>query len=395
MSAVRGGPSQAVLELVTELKKRGVEIEIATTNDNGPTTLDVPLKEVTDFGGAPVRFFPRFSPPVRPVREFAVSLPFIRWFKSHARDYSLIHIHALFSFTSSAGMKIARSQGVPYIVRPSGLLCRWSLQQSAARKRLFLKLFDRANLEGSSALEFTAEQELEEANDLGLKTRRFVMPYGIHVPKTMPTARQQLREKLGLQPTDQVVLFLSRIHPKKGVHHLLSAALTLPDQSVHYVIAGSGDAHYESELKQLANQQHLRGRVHFVGFAAGEWKDILLQGSDIFVLPSHSESFAIAVMEALAVGLPVITTPDVPLAYLVKKFNLGSICQPNANSVAVCLKSELDSVAKRQQSQYRTISARLMRDNYAWSSIAGRMMGVYEQLLSGQQPHSFELKDVN
>ena len=106
------------------------------------------------------------------------SAQLVRWLKQHAREYNLIRVHAIFSHAPSFGMRIARRQAVPYINRPSGVLCRWPLRQSRIRKEVFLALFERASLDHAAALEFTAELEQTETADLRLKVPSFVLPYG-------------------------------------------------------------------------------------------------------------------------------------------------------------------------------------------------------------------------
>jgi glycosyltransferase involved in cell wall biosynthesis len=140
----------------------------------------------------------------------------------------------------------------------------------------------------------------------------------------------------------------------------------------------------------------LRGRVVFAGFAEGEWKQTLLQGSDVFVLPSYSESFAIAVMEALAAGLPVVTTEHVPMALLVKKFDLGWVCHPELESLRDTMWSalrglnDLEAVSKRRQR-----SAQLIAGNFAWDGIAKQMQSVYRAVVTRSSLPTFELRDID
>ncbi|MGH8131332.1 MAG: glycosyltransferase, partial [Steroidobacteraceae bacterium] len=127
VAPVRGGSSQAVLDAVDALNALGLDAEIVTTNDDGVGTLDVPLFDRIERGGAPVRFFPRWSPSPRALREFAYSGSLGAWLWRHVADYDLLHVHAFFSFAPSLAMAVARLRGVPYVVRPLGLLGRWSL----------------------------------------------------------------------------------------------------------------------------------------------------------------------------------------------------------------------------------------------------------------------------
>ncbi len=394
VSAVRGGPSQAVLEIVSALRKLGLDAEIAATNDDGPGLLDVPFGKAMEYRGAPVRFFPRWSPKSRALREFALSVSMTRWMWQHIPDYDLIHVHAMFSHACTAGMAIARWHGKPYINRPLGLLCKWSLKQSAARKKAFLALIERANLNHAAGLEFTAEQEMDEARPLGLTAPGFVLPFGLHLPVMIPNARGKLRDKLGLSADMPLVLFLSRIHPKKGLDLLIDALQSLASRRFHVVIAGAGDADYENQIKNQVEAGPLKGRVHFVGFAKGETKDLLLQGADVFALTSHSESFAIAAMEALAAGTPVLLTPGVPVAALAARFDAGWVCDLDQGSMLKAAAAMLDSISDTKIMTERADRARAVARNFEWSEIARRMSTVYEAVIARGGLPSFELRHI-
>jgi hypothetical protein len=118
IAAVRGGPSKAVIEMVKSLNKANCETEIVTTDDNGEMRLNIPLNDLNEYQGVPVRFFPRFSPQVHAVREFAFSASLTQWLWQHIQGYDLIHVHAIFSYPSTVAMAIARVRNIPYIVRP-------------------------------------------------------------------------------------------------------------------------------------------------------------------------------------------------------------------------------------------------------------------------------------
>ena len=223
LASVRGGPGEAVIELSGAQNKCGIFSEIITTNDNGPGLLDVPLASRTAYRGAGVRFFPRFSPPVNSLREYAFSAPLTKWLWQHIAEYDIVHIHAIFSYTTTAAMLICRVKKIPYIVRPNGMLCEWSLNQASSKKNIYLALIERANINASRTIEFTSAQEKKESLRLGLKPEGFICHYGLHTPRPIPDARVELRKMLKAKEDTPVVLFISRLHLKKGLDSFIPA----------------------------------------------------------------------------------------------------------------------------------------------------------------------------
>ena len=376
---VRGGPSQAILQMVNALNHQGITAEIATTNDNGADLLNVPLHQPITYQGAPVRFFPRFSPTVSALREFAYSSAFTTWCWNTIHHYDLVHVHAIFSYVPTATMAIARHKQVPYIVRPLGQLCQWSLQQSQRKKQLYLKLIEYTNLNHAQVLHFTSENEYQEALKLELTVPGVVIPHGLTVSPPRTNARTQLRQSLQLPSDEPIILFLSRLHPKKGVNLLIAALARLQNHRFTLVLAGSGELEYENEVSQQLKVSGLSDRTRMVGFVSGEQKDLLLQGSDLFALTSYSENFGIAVLEALAAGLPTIVTPGVALSEVVKQHQLGAVPDLEEGAIADALIEYLSdlSAAKAMGDRAR----QFVLDNYTWDKVAANLIEVYQAIL--------------
>ena len=366
--------------MVRALRAEGVDAEIATTNDNGDQVLAVPLDKLTTHADAPVRFFARFSPPLRPVREFAYSRGLSRWLAEAVTGYDLLHVHAVFSYASTRAMKLARERRIPYLNRPLGQLCVWSLRQRALKKRVYLALAERANLRGAAALHFTTTQEQTEAEVLRLGTHGFVAPHGIELAARVPDARVRLRERLGVPPESKVVLFLSRLHPKKGLEVLIPALARVTDPQLIFALAGTAESPaFDAEVERWLAEAGLAARTRRAGFASGEWKQTLLQGADVFALTSHSENFGIAVVEAMAAGLPVVVTPGVALAEEVARFDTGLVPAQNSASVAAAV-AELLAEAPRREALGRN-GQRLVHERYTWPAAARRIAGEYRMIL--------------
>jgi glycosyltransferase involved in cell wall biosynthesis len=382
VSPGRGGPSHAVLAMVWYLRQQGVDAVIVTNNDDGDGLLDVALNQWLDYPinsidvnkTVPVRFFSRFSPAISGMREFNFSLSMTTWLHQHINDYHLVHIHAIFSYPTPLAARLARSAHIPYIIRPLGSLTPWSLQQGAAKKRLYLRWMSGA-LKQANALHFTSRQEQQEAAALGLTRSSFVLPHGITLPEPIPDAKSRLRELLNLPSDEPIILFLSRLHPKKGLDYLIPALSQLRLHQFTFVLAGAGSLDYTAEVTTLLEQYELRDRTRLWGFTTGEEKDLLLQGSDLFTLTSYSENFGIAVLEAMAAGLPVIVTPGVALAATVAKHQLGAVPDLDVAAIAVAIAAYLTQPEYGQATGDR--AGQFATEHYAWPQIAVQLKQIY------------------
>ncbi len=385
IALIRGGPSQAVIDTVKALRSQGIEAEIVATNDNGDNLLDVPLGELIEYEEVPVRFFPRFSPSIKPIREFAFSGQLTQWVWQHIEEYDLVHLHAIFSYTCTVTMAIARIKKIPYIVRPNGLLCTWSLQQSSLKKQIYLTAVERANLNHSQAIEFTADQERQEVAPLGFNAKNFVLPYGLSLPPSLPNAPVSLRQELDLPSDQPIILFMSRLHQKKGLEYLIPALGKLKDSRFTFILAGNGSPEYEAKIDNLLQVSGIEDRTYRAGFIEGERKNLFLQGSDIFALTSHSESFGLAVLEAIFAGLSIVTTPGVPLSSLVLENQLGSITEVEIDRIAHTIGESLSGLENKQQTEARRKRAyKLITQNYTWDAVANNLVSTYQKIVESK-----------
>lgn len=388
VASIRGGPSQAILQMVKALNEQGITAEIATTNDNGSELLDVPLNHLIQYQELPTRFFSRFSPPNHALREFAFSATLTQWLWKNIQNYDLVHVHAIFSYPSTVAMAIARLKKVPYIVRPLGQLCQWSLDQSKAKKQLYLQLIEHANLNHAQAIHYTSEAERQEAVKLRLLTQSVVIPHGLSFAPQIEDARVHLRQKLHLPNDEPIILFLSRLHSKKGIEVLIDALALLHHQRFTFVIAGNGESEYEAAIRQYINCAGIHERTHMVGFVQGDDKDRLLQGVDLFALTSYSENFGVAVLEALAAGIPAIVTPGVALSVLVAKHQLGIVPSLDKESIADAL---LECLSNPQKTRVMGDRARqFILENYTWDKIASQLIETYDAIINDKPlPHPY------
>lgn len=392
VSPRRGGPSEAVLRMVRSLREgESVDARIVTTNDHGPECLDVPLREWSTHQGVPVWFFPRYSPRFGAVREFAFASGFTRWLTGQLAHFDLLHVHAVFSYLPTAAMAAARRHGMPYVSRPLGQLSPWSLRQSALRKRVYWKWAEERNLRSAAAVHCTSTQEASDVavvmgEERGRRTR--VIPHGIDPPEWQSDASSRLRQRYGIPDSHRVLLFLSRLHPKKGLELLIPALgrLREADHPFTLILAGGGDDGYAERLRDLAAAAGLEGRTRFPGHLGGEEKQMHLQGADLFLLPSFHENFGIAALEALASGCPVLLSRNVDLSGFVLEHDLGVVSpRSEEDSVAAALSAVFSDWERwTLPSERRRIRETALRA-FQWQAVARQLNGLYAECSAARQ----------
>lgn len=375
ISSLRGGPSVAVLEMAAAQRQLGMDVAILTTNDDGPRiNSSMPLGQWFQFNGVPVIAFPRWSPPLAVIREFSISTGLNYWLAMHIGDYQLLHIHALFSWVSTTSMAMARRAKVPYVISTIGQLNHWSLGQSAGRKRVFLRLIERRNLNGAAALHFTTDDERDQALSLGLLAPSWVIPLGVHLPTSSNLSLSESKKTT-------TFLFLSRIHPKKQLERLIEALALLKrrrsEADWQLCIAGDGDPDYLRSLQRLIASSGIADRCRWLGFVEGQAKWDVLQQADWFILPSASENFGIAAIEALAAGTPPILSADVAVSTDIAAEAAGIIASSEPHALAQVLEASLGGPSAEMQAAAR----RLASSRYSWPSIAALFHQAYSSVL--------------
>lgn len=373
-----GGPTQVVLNLVKALRECSIEAEIVTTNDNGTSLLDVPLYQKIEYEQVPVWFLPRFSPPLK---EYIFSPAITKWLWQNIRNYDILDNHYLFSYASTCAGAIARWQKIPYTVRTMGQLSPWALAQSQRKKQIYSLLIERHNLNRATAIHCTSEGEAADVRNFGIKTPTVTLPLGVNQPELFPNAQQKIRAIYQIPPTIPIVLFLSRLHYKKRPDLLIRSLkkLALNQTKFHLILAGTGEPEYLEYLQNLVLDNGLTTQTTFAGFVTGKDKDLLLQGADIFVLPSFSENFGIAVAEALAHGLPVIITPDIQIAPEISAANAGLIIPGEEEAIANAIAQLLDNPEQRYQLSEN--GKKLVKQRYSWNAIASQLTQAYRTII--------------
>lgn len=373
-----GGPSQVVINEVKYLRQCGVDAEIVTTNDDGINVLNVPLNKKIEYQEVPIYFLPRFNPRMK---EFIFSSAITFWLWQNMKNYDLINTHYLFSYPSTCAGVIARFQKIPYVVRTIGQLTPWALQQSKLKKQIYSFLIEKHNLNKASAIHCTAKGEAEDVKLFGIKTPTFVLPLGVKSSVKLANAKAKLWAKYQIQEQQKIILFLSRLHYKKRPDLIIDALANLKEQRDDFclILAGSGESEYLEYLQEKVIQKNLKNNVQFAGFVEGETKDLLLQGADLFVLPSFSENFGLAIAEAMEAGCPVIVTKGIQIAPEIEDYQGGLMIEDTEESLQDAIKKLLDSASLRKQLGEN--GQKLVTERYSWKAIASQLAEIYQSII--------------
>ena len=376
MSPARGGPTVVVRDTMRTLRRRGIAVDVATTDDDTATTrLHVPLDRFVQVDGQRIRYFPRQT------SKYGFSHPLLAWLRANVRGYDLVHTHGLFSFAPLAGAWCARAAGVPCVMAPHGVLDTWGMKnKSRLAKSVSVRLVEGPLLRSAAAIHFMTPLEQSRAAQLPLSVRPVVLPAGV-VDLDAP-AEEDL-EPLGgpaLEGRD-LILYLARIHPIKCVDVLLRAFAALPDRDPALVIAGDGDPSLVASLKQLAAELRLGERVQWLGFTEGARKRWLLSQAAVFVLPSASENFGVAAVEAMHAGLPVIVTSGCGLASFVADWEAGIVTDGSVEALRSALAHLLGDEGSRRRMGQAGRSA--VRRELSLEAYGAKLEALYRSILDG------------
>ncbi|NEU73973.1 glycosyltransferase [Hassallia byssoidea VB512170] len=388
ISLIYGGPSQMVMGLSSALARENVKVTILTTDSNGDSgqkPLDVPLNCPVKQDGYEIIYF-RCSP----FRRYKFSFDLLKWLNNHAHEFDLAHIHALFSPISSAAATVCRQKNLPYILRPLGTLDPADLRKKKQLKQLYAAILERANLAGAAAIHFTSDQEAKISERFGVSTHDLVIPLGV-IPAGGEGGRGRggeggnaIRSRFGIPFDVPLVLFMSRIDPKKGLNLLIPALekLLAEGGNFYFVLAGTNpqDPDYEEKIRLQIQNSPLRSHTTITGFVTGELKSALLQAADLFVLPSYYENFGIAVAEAMVAQVPVIISDQVHIWHQVRDSESGWVGTTDVESLVELLRLALQNPEECRRRGLRAQEYALQ--NFSWEAIARQTIQAYNQILT-------------
>ena len=422
IQAATGGPAVSVTRLASEQARLGHEVTLACLDyaHLGPQ-VDAPGVRVVSVKGSFLA-----------VRGRGWCSEFRRIVIEEAKKVDVVHSHGLWMWPNAYAREAAVAAGKSLVISPRGMLEAWSLGRSKLRKAVAWRLFERRNLQSAAMFHATAESEAgsireatERLKDKKTKRQRWegekvgrwkgeapvvVAPNGVDLPDlAQRPAREVLEQRFPELKSRRWVVFMSRLHPKKGIDVLLRAwarqkEVTAgewrvkssqtdtpphrnteePHRGAVLVLAGSDLIGYRKDVERMIKELGLEDTVVVAGEVLSNKKDCLLANADLFVLPSYSENFGIVVAEAMSWGQPVIASTATPWKE-VAEVGAGWWVKPEEGALAQVLH---EALAKRPD-ELDAMGAKgrvLVAERYTWAAPAERLLEAYEKILAPHDP---------
>jgi len=371
LSRAGGGVFTSARRFATMLEAQpGIEVDVFG-----------PARPGTDFSEwRPLA--PRTATPVGP-QFFSYAPGLARRLRS--ADLDLVHLHGLWMHTSAACLAFTRRTGKPHMISPHGMLDSWALENSGWKKRLAAALFEKENLTSAACLHALNAAEEKSIRDYGYAGPVCVIPNGVDIPPPDQPA-PPLPWWARAEPGARTLLYLGRLHPKKGLPNLLAAWRGM-DPAVRadwrLVIAGWDERGHHQALRRLANALRIESTVTFAGPLFGEDKTAAFHHCHGFILPSLSEGLPMVLLEAWAWGKPLLMTPQCNLP---EGFDAGAALriEPEEESIAAGLATFMsmeDAARERIGAKGRALA----EQRFSWPVIAAEMAAVY-RWLAGRGP---------
>jgi glycosyltransferase involved in cell wall biosynthesis len=376
LSPEGGGPHKATPELCRALARLGHEVSLYTTNMSRQGVLNVPIDHPVVADGVTIRYFP-----IGRFRRWGFSWPLGLALRADIASFDVVHIHSLYLFHTFIAAWYCRKNQVPYLIRPHGTLDPFLRQKSRFKKAIYNLLIEKSNLDHAAAIHYTTQEEMDLAhNALGIRAPGIVVPEGVELGEyaDLPP-RGTFRVHFPTIGNDFLILFLGRINFKKGLDLLARAYGQIARQysKVHLAIVGPDNEGYMRQVQAWLAKECVLDRVTFTGMLLSRDKLAAFADADVFVLPSYTENFGLAVVEAMACGVPVVISNRVNIWREVAQAEAGLIVNCDSGELAEALLKAMNDPELKKMGEK---GKRLVQDRYTWDRVAIQMLQVYQSI---------------
>lgn len=376
LSSEWGGSTKVVVELTEALAEKGVDVSIFAPSENNKGVC------ITNLKGVDVRLFPKGF-----LSKFwtSYSSPLAKALMKEVPIFDLVHIHEIWHHPHFTVYKAAKRFKRPFVVTIHGTLEPWCLNHKRFKKKIFSILIERMILREASGIHAITEEEVKNISNFVDNKNVFLIPNGINLEEFESLPSKKDFESLYPQlKGKRIILFLGRIHPKKGLDILAKALGTIVKKrdDIQLVIAGPDNDGFKNHIVEILKADNAIGNTTFTGMLTGNKKLAALSRADIFVLSSYSEGFSISILEAMACGLPVVITKQCNFPE-VEEVGAGKVIDADVDHLSEALIELLDNPELCKEMGNR--GKRLVIEKYTWHKVADQMITAYKEILGSQE----------
>lgn len=376
VSPEKGGPSKTAVELSRTLAKRGHHVELFTTTLGAVKDLDPLLSAAKP--AIPTVF------PVRTPAAWGFSPELASALSRRIQEFDVVHIHSVYMFHTAVAARLCQHYGIPYIIRPHGTLDPFLRSRGRLKKWLYTTAIEKHHLDRAAAIHYTSEEEMRTAHqDMGIRAPGIVVGLGVHPDDYLSLPDPEVfKSRFPETRGKKILLFLSRLNFKKGIDVLVDAMAELSsDPNLHLVLAGPDDDGYGREIRGWLRARDIESRVTFTGMLVGSLKLAAYSAATLSVLPSYTESFGFAAVEALAAGVPLVVSDQVHLAPVFDANDAAIVTECTATSVAAGMRRVIEEpgLASRLRANGQALVAR----EFTWDRVVEILVPRYRQLIEG------------
>jgi len=372
-----GGAPKAAIDWAKALARKGVDVSVFTIGSESEEQYVLQKAKLAVYLSPEcksriMRWWPFYTRALSGI--LAVEVP----------KHDIVHIHEIWHYPCYAAYRAASKVRKPYIVTVHGELEPWCLNYKALKKRVYAALIQRRILNRAAAIHAITQEEAKHIRAFGVNRPIFTIPNGINPEEFSELPPREEIEKFYPElQGKKVVLFLGRIHPKKGLDLLARAfgQVARERKDVHLVIVGPDERGYGSEVKRLLASEGVIEKVTFTGMLTGKEKLAALSRANICVIPSYSEVRTIVALEAMICGLPLIITRQCQFPE-VGEARAGIVIDPDSAQLAGAMVELMDDPKLREEMGNN--GRRLVMERFTWDKIADQMIGLYQRVLKGE-----------
>jgi glycosyltransferase involved in cell wall biosynthesis len=378
LSAASGGPTTALLGQSRALAQLGHNVTVLSVNAHRRGEPVVGQgRETRHEDGVRYEYFPA-APPLRWLRSpaLAAALP------AEVAAAELVAIHGLYLHPLLAAGRLCRRLGRRYVLRPLGTLDPVIQARRRWRKRLANLAGGQALLDGAAALHFTSEAEAAIARPWLKGQASFLVPHGVGIPPPVePAALARFRTRWLGEDSGPVLLFLSRLTPKKGLDRLVAALPALRARWPRLTLLVAGyDEGPQAALARQAEELGVGEALVFTGHLDGAERSAAFAAADLFVLPSQSENFGLAALEAAGSGLPALLSPGVAVAEELAQAGAAALAEPEPGELSRRIAALLEDEGARRALAER--GRAVVPERYGWPAAARCLAEAYATVLA-------------